>query len=149
MRAHYSLLFILVAALTFACQQDEPGAGGGAKVSNITTLQIKDTKTGTGAQAVAGREVTVHYTGWLYDEKAADHHGSKFDSSHDRNEPFTFTLGRGQVIRGWDEGFADMKVGGTRTLVIPPDMGYGQRGAGGVIPPNATLVFDVELLDVR
>ena len=93
--------------------------------------------------------MTVHYTGWLFDEAAPDHKGRKFDSSRDRNEPFDFRLGAGEVIRGWDEGVAGMKVGGQRTLTIPPDMGYGARGAGGVIPPNATLVFDVELLDVR
>ena len=118
-------------------------------MSNITSLQISDTKVGSGAEAKRGQEVTVHYTGWLYDEKAAGHHGKKFDSSRDRNDPFPFRLGAGQVIRGWDEGVAGMKVGGTRTLVIPPDMGYGARGAGGDIPPNATLVFDVELLGVR
>jgi FKBP-type peptidyl-prolyl cis-trans isomerase FkpA len=118
-------------------------------MSDVTSLQMKDTKVGEGAQATSGKEVTVHYTGWLYDEKAPDHHGKKFDSSRDRNEPFSFRLGAGMVIRGWDQGVADMKVGGTRTLVIPPDMGYGARGAGGVIPPNATLVFEVELLGVR
>jgi FKBP-type peptidyl-prolyl cis-trans isomerase len=91
----------------------------------------------------------VHYTGWLYDPKAADKHGTKFDSSKDRGEPFSFKLGARQVISGWDQGVAGMKVGGTRTLVIPSDLAYGTRGAGGVIPPNATLVFDVELLDVR
>ena len=97
----------------------------------------------------AGRRVVVHYTGWLYDESAADKKGRKFDSSKDRNEPFEFSLGAGEVIRGWDEGVKGMKVGGTRVLTIPPDMGYGARGAGGVIPPNATLLFEVELLDVR
>ena len=112
-------------------------------------LQKTDTKVGTGAVATPGKTVAVHYTGWLYDPKAADHHGRKFDSSKDRNEPFEFRLGAGMVIRGWDEGVADMKVGGARTLVIPPDLGYGARGAGGAMPPNATLVFDVELLDVR
>ena len=112
-------------------------------------LQKTDTKVGTGAEATSGKSVSVHYTGWLYDPNTKDHHGKKFDSSKDRNEPFEFRLGAGMVIRGWDEGVADMKVGGARTLVIPPDLGYGARGAGGVIPPNATLVFDVELLGVR
>jgi FKBP-type peptidyl-prolyl cis-trans isomerase FkpA len=118
-------------------------------MNDVTSLQITDTKIGTGATATAGKEVTVHYTGWLYDEKAADHHGKKFDSSRDREEPFAFRLGAGMVIRGWEEGVVAMNVGGTRTLTIPPDLGYGARGAGGVIPPNAVLVFDVELLDVR
>ena len=117
-------------------------------MDNITSLQVADTKTGSGAAAAAGKNVTVHYSGWLYDAKAPDRHGKKFDSSRDRNEPFTFRLGAGQVIRGWDEGVAGMKVGGKRTLIIPPDLGYGARGAGGVIPANATLMFDVELLKV-
>ena len=115
----------------------------------MTQLQKIDAQQGTGTEAVSGRRVTVHYTGWLFDEAKPDHKGRKFDSSRDRNEPFDFKLGGGEVIRGWDEGVAGMKVGGQRTLTIPPDMGYGARGAGGVIPPNATLVFDVELLDVR
>jgi len=118
-------------------------------MDNITSLQITDGKTGSGATAASGKQVTVHYTGWLYDAKAADKHGKKFDSSKDRGEPFAFKLGAGQVIAGWDQGVAGMKVGGTRTLVIPSDLGYGRRGAGGAIPPNATLVFDVELLDVK
>lgn len=118
-------------------------------MDQITTLQIADTKVGTGAEAVAGRQVTVHYTGWLYDPEATNHHGSKFDSSRDRNEPFAFRLGAREVIPGWDQGVAGMKVGGARTLVIPSALAYGARGAGGVIPPNATLVFDVELLDIR
>jgi FKBP-type peptidyl-prolyl cis-trans isomerase FkpA len=117
--------------------------------SNITELIKTDATTGSGTEATAGKQVTVHYTGWLYDDAKADKKGSKFDSSRDRNEPFTFGLGGGQVIRGWDEGVAGMRIGGQRTLTIPPDMGYGSRGAGGVIPPNATLVFDVELLDVK
>ncbi len=112
-------------------------------------LNMIDHKVGTGAEAVAGHTVVVHYTGWLYDESAPDHHGKKFDSSRDRNEPFPFPLGAGRVIKGWDQGVAGMKVGGSRTLIIPPELGYGARGAGGVIPPNATLVFDVELLEVR
>jgi FKBP-type peptidyl-prolyl cis-trans isomerase FkpA len=118
-------------------------------MDNITSLQITDGKVGTGAAATPGRKVIVHYTGWLYDPKAADKHGKKFDSSRDHGEPFSFDLGAGRVIRGWDQGVAGMKVGGTRTLVIPSELGYGARGAGSDIPPNATLVFDVELLEVR
>jgi FKBP-type peptidyl-prolyl cis-trans isomerase len=112
-------------------------------------LQQRDVKQGTGTEAVAGKQVVVHYTGWLYDPSKPDSHGAKFDSSRDRSSPFTFPLGAGRVIKGWDEGVAGMKVGGQRTLVIPPQLGYGARGAGGVIPPNATLIFDVELLDVQ
>lgn len=111
-------------------------------------LTVKDHKIGTGAEAVAGKNVTVHYTGWLFDAAAPDQKGKKFDSSRDRGDPFAFPLGAGRVIAGWDQGVAGMKVGGSRTLVIPPELGYGARGAGGVIPPNATLVFDVELLGV-
>jgi FKBP-type peptidyl-prolyl cis-trans isomerase len=118
-------------------------------MDNITTLQMTDTKLGSGAEAMAGKQVTVHYTGWLYDGVADDHHGRKFDSSRDRNDPFAFRLGARQVIAGWDQGVAGMKVGGARTLVIPSALAYGPSGAGGVIPPNATLVFDVELLDVK
>jgi FKBP-type peptidyl-prolyl cis-trans isomerase len=114
-----------------------------------TELTKTDTRPGTGQEAESGRRVTVHYTGWLYDAAAADRKGRKFDSSRDRNDPFEFKLGAGEVIRGWDEGVAGMKVGGQRTLTIPSDLGYGRRGAGGVIPPNAVLVFDVELLDVK
>ncbi|MCZ8110511.1 MAG: FKBP-type peptidyl-prolyl cis-trans isomerase [Betaproteobacteria bacterium] len=112
------------------------------------TLQIEDTVVGTGAEASAGQRVRVHYTGWLHDPAAANQRGRKFDSSKDRGQPFSFGLGRGEVIRGWDEGVQGMKVGGTRVLTIPAEMGYGARGAGGVIPPNATLVFEVELLAV-
>ncbi|MCX7383307.1 MAG: FKBP-type peptidyl-prolyl cis-trans isomerase [Alphaproteobacteria bacterium] len=108
-----------------------------------------DHKIGTGAEAVAGQTVSVHYTGWLFDAAAPENKGRKFDSSRDRNDPFQFNLGAGMVIAGWDQGVAGMKVGGQRTLIIPPELGYGARGAGGVIPPNATLVFDVELLAVR
>ena len=126
-----------------------PDCGSGAENSNVTELIRQDQNVGTGAEAQSGRVVTVHYTGWLYDTARADHKGAKFDSSRDRNEPFSFNLGAGEVIRGWDEGVAGMKVGGRRMLTIPSDMGYGARGAGGVIPPNATLLFDVELLDVR
>jgi FKBP-type peptidyl-prolyl cis-trans isomerase len=118
-------------------------------MDNITSLQITDVSVGTGTTATAGKEVTVHYTGWLYDPKATDKHGKKFDSSRDHGDPFSFKLGAGQVIRGWDQGVAGMKIGGKRTLVIPSELGYGSRGAGGAIPPNATLLFDVELLGVR
>jgi len=109
-------------------------------------LKYTDTKTGDGAAATPGNKVSVHYTGWLYNNGAK---GAKFDSSVDRGQPFQFTLGAHQVIAGWDEGVAGMKVGGKRTLIIPPEFGYGARGAGGVIPPNATLMFDVELLGVQ
>ncbi|WKB55494.1 FKBP-type peptidyl-prolyl cis-trans isomerase [Eleftheria terrae] len=109
-------------------------------------LQIDDVQAGTGATATAGRSVRVHYTGWLHDPKAADGRGRKFDSSKDRGDPFEFSLGAGMVIQGWDEGVQGMKEGGIRVLTIPAELGYGARGAGGVIPPNATLVFEVELL---
>ena len=109
-------------------------------------LKYTDTKIGDGATAKAGNKVTVNYTGWLNENGAK---GKKFDSSLDRNQPFQFTLGAHQVIAGWDEGVAGMKVGGKRTLIIPPELGYGARGAGGIIPPNATLIFEVELLDVK
>ncbi|HTS18178.1 MAG TPA: FKBP-type peptidyl-prolyl cis-trans isomerase [Verrucomicrobiae bacterium] len=108
----------------------------------VTELKIEDTKVGTGDEAVTGKNVTVHYTGWLTD-------GTKFDSSKDHGQPFTFQLGAGQVIKGWDQGVVGMKVGGVRRLTIPPSLGYGENGAGGVIPPNATLVFEVELLGVN
>ncbi|MEO8674318.1 MAG: FKBP-type peptidyl-prolyl cis-trans isomerase [Casimicrobiaceae bacterium] len=117
--------------------------------AQVTELKKIDVKQGDGAEAVAGKTVVVHYTGWLYDPAAADGHGTKFDSSMDRKVPFDFMLGAGRVIKGWDQGVAGMKVGGKRTLVIPPQMAYGERGAGGVIPPNATLLFDVELLEVK
>jgi FKBP-type peptidyl-prolyl cis-trans isomerase FkpA len=118
----------------------------GAKVNELQTIDLKQ---GAGAEAVSGKAVIVHYTGWLYDPAAADGHGAKFDSSLDRKVPFGFFLGSGKVIKGWDEGIIGMKVGGKRTLVIPPHKAYGERGAGGVIPPNATLLFDVELIQVK
>lgn len=120
-----------------------------AMTKEITELVKTDTVAGSGREAEAGLNVTVHYTGWLYDPSKPNGRGEKFDSSVDRREPFVFYLGGGQVIRGWDEGFAGMKVGGKRTLIIPPNMGYGAQGASGVIPPNATLIFDVELLGVK
>ena len=116
--------------------------------TGVNELQMVDTKVGDGAEARPGRVVRVHYTGWLYDAGRDDKRGNKFDSSKDGNMPFDFTLGAKEVIPGWDEGVAGMKVGGVRVLTIPPSMGYGARGAGGVIPPNATLLFEVELLKV-
>jgi FKBP-type peptidyl-prolyl cis-trans isomerase FkpA len=117
----------------------------------ITTpsgLQYEDTRTGAGAQAQAGQQVTVHYTGWLFDPTQPNNRGRKFDSSKDRGDPFRFQLGAGMVIAGWDEGVQGMLIGGTRMLQIPADLGYGARGAGGVIPPNATLLFEVDLISV-
>jgi FKBP-type peptidyl-prolyl cis-trans isomerase FkpA len=114
-------------------------------ITTASGLQYEDTVEGTGETAAAGAHVTVHYTGWLYEGGVK---GAKFDSSKDRNDPFSFPLGAGHVIRGWDEGVQGMKIGGARTLIIPAALGYGARGAGGVIPPNATLIFDVELLGV-
>jgi peptidylprolyl isomerase len=118
----------------------------GTTMTTPTGLQITDTKVGTGATPKTGQICVMHYTGWLYQNGAK---GQKFDSSVDRGQPFEFPIGTRRVIAGWDEGVATMKVGGKRTLVIPPTLGYGARGAGGVIPPNATLIFEVELLDVK
>ena len=114
-----------------------------------TELTKIDVKQGTGAEAVSNKPVLVHYTGWLYDPSKPDNKGTKFDSSRDRQVPFGFILGAGRVIKGWDQGVVGMKVGGQRTLIIPPSYGYGAQGAGGVIPPNATLIFDVELIEVK
>lgn len=134
---------LLLSVLLVGCGT-APYAGG-----DVPALQYTDTVTGNGVEAMPGTKVTVDYTGWLYDEKAADRHGTKFDSSKDHGQPFTFRLGAGQVIPGWDEGVAGMKVGGTRVLLIPADKGYGAQGAGGVIPPGASLVFEVTLRDVQ
>src|ERR1700730_1441167 len=126
-----------------ACTQSATTQTSTAKeVTMQDGLKYTEDQVGTGTEAQTGKTVSVHYTGWLTD-------GTKFDSSRDRNQPSSFALGRRQVIKGWDEGVAGMKVGGKRTLLIPPDLGYGARGAGGVIPPNATLKFEVELLDVK
>lgn len=154
-------LFNLLLASTFAvslnaCKaesttttQEKTAMTESSTETNITELKKIDTQVGTGREAEPGFNISVHYTGWLYDAAATDKKGKKFDSSLDRKQPFDFALGAGQVIQGWDEGFAGMKIGGKRTLIIPPEMGYGARGAGGVIPPNAILIFDVELLDVK
>ena len=139
------LFLIASAAWLSACNNNQAPATTGTTATEVTMqdgLKYTDDQVGTGAVATAGKTAVVHYTGWLLD-------GTKFDSSRDRNQPFSFPLGAGQVIKGWDEGVAGMKVGGKRTLIVPPALGYGARGAGGVIPPNATLKFDVELLDVR
>jgi FKBP-type peptidyl-prolyl cis-trans isomerase FkpA len=149
MRILVSTLLLTMLTMTGCNADTKTSAKEKTAMSNITELVKQDTVIGQGREAEPGFNVTVHYTGWLYDPSKADGKGAKFDSSVDRHEPFVFFLGGGQVIRGWDEGFAGMKVGGKRTLIIPPEYGYGARGAGGVIPPNATLVFDVELLNIK
>jgi peptidylprolyl isomerase len=139
-----ALVLTSIAAMT---SDDSASAQPAPKpVTTSSGLQIIDTKPGTGASPRAGQTVVVHYTGWLYENGAK---GKKFDSSVDRNEPFEFPIGQGRVIKGWDEGVATMKIGGKRTLIIPASLGYGARGAGGAIPPNATLIFDVELLGLK
>lgn len=144
---------LILLGLTTGCNADTEQASaekeGATMATQVTELQKIDTVVGDGREAEIGFNVTVHYTGWLYDENAEDKKGTKFDSSKDRGQPFKFDLGAGQVIQGWDQGFEGMKIGGQRTLIIPSEMGYGARGAGGVIPPNADLIFDVELLDVK
>ena len=139
------LLPLLLSLAAAGCTTEPSGPPPGG---TLTTFERIDTVPGTGTEAVAGSKVTVHYTGWIYDNRTETKHGKTFDSSFKHGQPFTFALGAGQVIRGWDEGVAGMKVGGKRRLLIPAAMGYGARGAGGVIPPNATLLFDVELLGV-
>ncbi len=138
------------ALLTFSAPADEKSATAAKKESQMKTtpsgLQYEDTVEGTGASPKTGQTCVMHYTGWLFENKTK---GKKFDSSLDRGQPYEFPIGQGRVIQGWDEGVATMKVGGKRTLVIPPSIGYGARGAGGVIPPNATLLFEVELLGVK
>lgn len=141
-RAFAALLCATLLTLP-ACRDPGPPPGG-----RVAELQRIDTRRGEGLLASPGSEVAVHYTGWLYDERAPDQRGAQFDSSHARGEPIRFLLGAGRVIRGWDEGVAGMRVGGKRTLLIPPELAYGRRGAGDAIPPNASLVFDVELVDV-
>jgi len=136
---------LAVIALSAACgSSTEP-----SEASGVTSLQVTDVRIGTGAEATPGRTVTVHYTGWVYSVSAADHHGNRFQSSRDLGQPFSFVLGAGTVITGWDQGVVGMRVGGQRTLVIPPNLAYGDRPPSSQIPSNATLVFDIELLDVR
>jgi len=144
-------LWLLSLALLASCQQSEEQAMGSNEQTSgaaVTELLIEDVVVGDGAEAAAGASATVHYTGWLYAPGSPNDRGTKFDSSVDRGQPFEFPIGAGRVIRGWDEGVAGMRVGGKRILIIPAEWGYGARGAGGVIPPNATLVFEVELLGV-
>jgi peptidylprolyl isomerase len=143
------VVFALAAwTVVFAAAASTPAAAQavGQTVTTPSGLQITDLKIGTGATPRPGQICVMHYTGWLYQNGAK---GQKFDSSLDRGQPFEFPIGRQRVIAGWDEGVASMKVGGKRTLIIPPALGYGARGAGGVIPPNATLIFEVELLGVK
>ena len=137
-RTFISAALVLLGAVSPAVSDAASGSG---QVTTASGLKYEDVKVGSGDTAEAGKTVTVHYTGWLTN-------GTKFDSSKDRGQPFDFPLGGGRVIKGWDEGVKGMKVGGVRKLTIPPELGYGSRGAGGVIPPNATLVFEVELLKV-
>jgi peptidylprolyl isomerase len=144
-----SLQHIFVSAILLAFGAVSLAAQPAQAAGEVTTpsgLRIIDVKVGTGPVPHAGQTVTVNYTGWLFVDGKK---GKKFDSSLDRGEPFSFTLGQGQVIKGWDEGLATMHVGGKRTLIIPPDLGYGASGAGGVIPPNATLMFDIDLISVK
>ena len=148
-RLSLALLFSAGVFSTTACSEQAAPPTPKIEKSNMSALIKNDVKVGEGAEATAGQDVAVHYTGWLFDKNAPENKGTKFDSSRDRNEPFDFPLGMGHVIQGWDMGVQGMKIGGQRTLTIPPEMGYGRRGAGGVIPPNATLVFDVELLGVQ
>ena len=140
------LTFILIAALSGTSTTIAPAQTAGKSMTTASGLQITDSTLGTGVSPKTGQTCVMHYTGWLYVNGAK---GKKFDSSVDRGQPFEFPIGTGRVIRGWDEGVASMKVGGKRTLIIPPALGYGANGAGGVIPPNATLNFDVELLGVK
>jgi len=140
-----ALALLLGGLVSLSLGQQKNPEGQPKVVSTPSGLKYIDDKTGTGKEAKKGTTVTVHYTGWLYKEGKKD---KKFDSSLDRKQPFSFPLGAGRVIKGWDEGVAGMKEGGKRTLIIPPDLGYGNRGAGDVIPPNATLIFEVELIKV-
>lgn len=134
---------------TSPTSEKTPTEAASSPTTPISSFTKTDVKVGNGAEAKSGQTVSVHYTGWLYEKSAASKHGTKFDSSRDRGTPFDFPLGAGRVIKGWDQGVVGMKVGGQRTLVIPADMAYGARGAGGAIPPNAMLIFDVELMGIK
>jgi len=142
----FALALSAAVAITSGCSEQ---AELTPVMAGVTEFIKTDVVVGEGAEAKAGHSVLVHYTGWLYDESALEKKGAKFDSSRNRNQPFGFPLGAGRVIQGWDQGIAGMKVGGQRTLTIPPALGYGAKGAGRSIPPNASLLFEVELLNVR
>lgn len=140
---------ILVATLTAACGEEPAATVKQDAPAGVTELQIEQIQSGEGPQIQPGQQAVVHYTGWLYDPAAEENKGEKFDSSRDRGETFSFPLGAGRVIRGWDQGVAGMQVGERRLLVIPASLAYGERGAGRVIPPGATLLFDVELIEIQ
>ena len=141
---------LLVVALAAGCTgKPNTPPPASPQASAVTSLQSSVLKPGTGAAVAGGQIAVVHYTGWLYDAAATDHKGREFDSSRTRREPFKFPLGTGSVIKGWDQGVAGMQIGESRRLIIPPDLAYGDSGAGGVIPPGATLVFDVELVGIE
>lgn len=142
-----ALLATVLALGTAGCAR--PAVPAAAPADRVATLERHDVVVGQGAEATPGSKVTVHYSGWLYDSAAVDHKGKPFDSSRDSGMPFRFVIGKGEVIAGWDQGVAGMRAGGQRRLVIPSALAYGDGGAGGVIPPKATLVFDVELLHVE
>lgn len=151
-------LALSISTLITACGDTNSIAKDKKNMPSTVTTDIKpatvsftktDVKVGDGAEATSGQSVSVHYTGWLYEPNSPETHGKKFDSSRDRGKAFVFPLGAGRVIKGWDQGVVGMKVGGQRTLTIPSDMAYGSRGAGGLIPPNATLIFDVELVGIN
>jgi FKBP-type peptidyl-prolyl cis-trans isomerase FkpA len=137
---------VVLVGLIAACSSGKPGAAPTGGVSSMQSVEIKP---GTGEAVTAGKIAVVQYTGWLYDAAAKDNKGKQFDSSRTGGQPFRFPVGAGQVIKGWDQGVAGMKVGGSRRLIIPPDLAYGDAGAGGVIPPGATLVFDIDLVAIE
>ena len=152
MKLTHLLLVLSASIITAGCKPPAERAAPAqesAELPAITELEVVDIVEGGGEAVEPGQVAVVHYTGWLYDPAAADAKGPKFDSSRDRGDPFRFPVGAGRVIAGWDQGVAGMKVGGQRRLVIPPDLAYGERGAGGVIPPGATLLFEIELLGIE
>ena len=148
----HGILAALIIALCAACTEkpaEPPGRPANSPASPANSLEMVDLKAGEGASLAAGQRAVVQYTGWLYQESAPDKKGTEFDSSRHGGEPFRFTVGAGQVIKGWDQGVVGMKIGGLRRLTIPADLAYGENGAGGVIPPGATLVFEVELVRIE